>query len=138
MYKSVTSIQFPEYRGDIRINMMPIVFGDPNTLPEHISQYASLIDQCGFTPGDIWYLTITESFVSKDQSQRRGGIHVEAPYLKSWGGGAWGAMSLDKGIYMASSDGNTNVWDEIVEDRDEHGACIPNGNPNKMNANTLY
>ncbi|ASV44494.1 hypothetical protein PBI_SCTP2_479 [Salicola phage SCTP-2] len=138
MYKSIASIQFPEYRGGININMMPIVFGYPETYPETIKGYIPLINQCNFNIGEICYITISESFVPKDQSQRRGGIHVEAPYLKSWGGGTWGGMTRDKGIYMASTDGNTNVWDEIVGDRDEHGACVPYGNPEKMTPNILY
>ena len=137
MYKEMNRVNFPKYSG-IKVNMMPIVFGVHESIPSYLKQYSWIIDQCGFTKGDIVYLTVHESFVPKNNSQRRGGIHVEAPKLNSWGGGIWGGSSSDKGIYMASTDGACNVWNEMVEDRDEHGGCNANGTPHKMNPNTLY
>lgn len=54
-----------------------------------------------------------------------------------WGGG-WGGISDDAGIYMASTDGMTEVWNGIQPKRDTHGRCDPVGNSIKMSENTLY
>jgi len=136
MYKEYAQVTFPEFTG-AKVNMMPFVFGDLKTIPEYLQQYIDIINQCNFEKGTVCYLTVHESVV-KNTTQRRGGVHVEAPNLLSWGGGAWGGMSPNKGVYMASTDGACQVWDEIVTDRDHHGACEPLGEPEKMKPNTLY
>lgn len=138
MLKEIQSVSFPNFKG-IMINMMPIIVGDEQSLPENIKPYQEMINSTSLKQGDIAYLTIRESVIGKNQSQGRGGIHVEAPKLNAWGGGGWGGLSLDKGIYMASNDGACRAWNEIVEERDLHGGCKPlTDNIIKMKPSTLY
>jgi len=141
-FNTISDIEFPEYSG-IFVNMMPIIFGVNESIPDFAKQYAEIINKCSLQPGAVAYLTIHESYVESDKSQRRGGVHVEAPNFQSfgngdrfggslsmsWGGGAWGGLSQDKGIYMASTDGNTSLYDEIVYQRDIHGGCNPTTEP---------
>ena len=132
MYKTISEVIFPKPQ-DIQVNMMPFLFGDINSIPINLRQYYDIISKCYLEHEKIAYLTITESVVD-DETQRRGGIHVEAPKMMTWGGGSWGGS----GVFMASTDGACNVWDELVEERDEHGACTPHGLPIRMKSNTLY
>lgn len=136
-FKELGLVSFPKYQG-IMVNMMPIIVGDVNTLPDNLKGYQKIIAKSDLKIGSVGYLTVRESIIQKGQSQGRGGIHVEAPKLNAWGGGGWGSIEEDKGIYMASNDGACNIWDEMVEERDEFGACVPKGNPKKMNAGSLY
>jgi len=88
-YQKVSTINFPKPT-DININMMPFIMGDINSLPEEYRQYQHIIDACQVNEeelGKVGYLTINESFVKADNSQRRGGIHTEKHPEKSWGGG---------------------------------------------------
>ena len=65
---------------NIDINMMPFIVGDPNSLPEQYHGYSQLIDSCwGIRRGELCYLTIQESMVKKNDSQRRPGLHIETP-----------------------------------------------------------
>lgn len=111
-------------------------------LPSYLERYWEMIRCCQLPEtdeGKIGYLTIHESFVGKDMSQRRPGIHTECPgrvliqkdnkstvpSLKGnghlnfdegalrWGGGYcsdhW--ANLEGGIYMASNVANScQVW----------------------------
>lgn len=129
------TVHFPAPEG-VMVNMMPIVPGDPSTNPH--PQYQPMIDQCGVNrSGEVWYLTINECEVPKGDSQRRGGVHVEAPGSEGlhgggsggtgWGGG-WGGGSSKggrrDGIYMASNvHASCRAWNVRVEDRDPHGGC---------------
>eukprot|EP01060_Flectonema_neradi_P000418 TRINITY_DN1026_c0_g1_i16.p1 TRINITY_DN1026_c0_g1~~TRINITY_DN1026_c0_g1_i16.p1 ORF type:complete len:371 (+),score=74.89 TRINITY_DN1026_c0_g1_i16:60-1115(+) len=105
---------------DININMMPFVFGDKNSIPSEYHGYLPLIENCwNLRPGKICYLTIQESLVKKDTSQRRAGLHIETPGSfenlhpkHRLGGGEnrrvdWGGdvmeYSCDGGIYMSST-----------------------------------
>lgn len=135
MFKQIDRIKFPKY-SNARVNMMPFVFGDNESVPEFLRPYLPIINMCELETGSVSYLTIDESFVMKDSTQRRGGVHVEAPKLNAWGGGSWGGIS--KGIYMASNDGLTNIYNEIQEERNTHGGCIPITHPEKMLKDTLY
>lgn len=137
MYKQLNTIQFPKFQG-IMVNMMPIIVGDENSLPDYLKPYQSLINECSLEKGSLAYLTVRESHIRELATQSRGGIHVEAPKMKAWGGGSWGGMALDKGVYMASTDGACRVWNEICEDRDEHGACSPTTEGQIMIPSTLY
>jgi hypothetical protein len=86
----------------------------------------------------VCYLTVTEGYVQAKETQRRGGIHVEAPgdcFQKdskfvagleySWGMGlAETPDELHGGIFMASTVDNTcAVWDALVDNGgvDSHG-----------------
>lgn len=136
-FKESGLANFPKFSGAM-INMMPVIVGDIDSLPSELQAYDSLINMTGLKKGSLAYLTIRESLISSDMPQSRGGIHVEAPLNCSWGGGAWGGISADKGVYMASTDGACNVWDEFIEERDAHGGCSPKTIGLKMKPSTLY
>eukprot|EP01052_Picozoa_sp_SAG31_P035500 SAG31_NODE_4293_length_3375_cov_6.098901_1_plen_1019_part_10 len=74
-------LTFPKQTG-VKINMMPFVLGDWDSIPKQYQQYRPFIEACPTSSDDvgrICYLTIDEGFVEKGQSQRRGGLHVESP-----------------------------------------------------------
>ena len=121
---------FPEPSG-IDINMMPFKLSDPkNTLPEYLHHYIPLLNQVPrkrFDDG-IEYLTIHESNVKKGETQRRSGIHIEAPVVgievagevhflnMEWGSGAWFSIKRG-GIYMANNvDDTCGVWNVAIDD----------------------
>jgi hypothetical protein len=86
-------------------------------------------------------LTIQESYVTANSSQRRGGLHIESPGCFSdsiftpanehpWGCGAlFGCDVYDGGIYIASNRSDTTkVWDALVDSSvpgivDKGGGC---------------
>jgi len=91
----VTTIQFPSFTG-LQCNMMPFVMGKIHTLPKQYQSYWPLIEACKIPEvehGKVGYLTISESFVKENATQRRPGIHVEKHSCESWGGGGWGGGS---------------------------------------------
>ena len=82
---SCSSVNFPKPSG-LNINMMPFVMWDSFEkcrLPEYLKSYwEELIQKCPIGNSDIGrigYLTIHESFVDENTSQRRPGIHTEKP-----------------------------------------------------------
>ena len=88
-YLRCWDITFPEPQ-DININMMPFVMGRTFAecqLPDNIEPYWGMIERCLCYPsvrryseiGKVGYLTIQESFVEENSSQRRPGIHTENP-----------------------------------------------------------
>ncbi|KDO25333.1 hypothetical protein SPRG_22236 [Saprolegnia parasitica CBS 223.65] len=106
------------------INMMPFVIGHA--------------ERRSHTIGSIGYFTIHEDIVEADTSQRRPGLHVEAPsaaklqnYLGAgeaqhkwaeirWGQGWTIYHELQGGIYMASTVANScGVWNTVVADEND-------------------
>lgn len=94
-YKSDSSpnVKFPPPQ-NININMMPIKLWDlDNTLPPELQGYKEIIASCYYstfrvaTDGSyhitnydtIGYLTIHESYVEPEKTQRRPGLHIERP-----------------------------------------------------------
>ena len=79
-------VKFPKFAG-IQINMIPFVMAKNDfakcRLPKHLKEYwENLVSLCPLDDdqiGKIGYLTIHESFVPTDTSQRRPGIHTERP-----------------------------------------------------------
>jgi len=82
----------PPNHGGLDINMMPfkIANGDKwgrqalqTALPESLHPYIPLLCECRVPARDyqtnIMFITVTESRTSKGKSQRRGGLHTEAP-----------------------------------------------------------
>lgn len=148
----MTHVTFPEPQ-NLRVNMMPIVMGDSESVPTELQGYLPLINECDFEKGSIVYLTVHESSVDPGTSQRRGGVHTEAfkpseSFLRlvqdsgieagSWGGGSWGGA---KGVYMASTDGACQIWETQTEDVDGHGGVLADLKdvPSfKCEPNTLY
>lgn len=135
------SVDFPSPQ-DVNVNMLPFVMGDPESLPAHLRQYyLTVIARCPVEEseiGKVVYLTVTESFVKAGNSQRRGGLHIEAPgsfateasfaaaLEHHWGVGiAFSPDELHGGIYMASNVNRTcKVWNALVTQTgavDSHG-----------------
>lgn len=112
MYKVLGNVDFPSPQG-IKVNMMPFVLGDSQSLPENMRQYVPMIDACEAKfNGEVCYLTVNESYVNVGKSQRRGGIHTEAPSNGRWGGNPWGGNG---GVWMNSTQSNTcKVWSQEV------------------------
>lgn len=81
-YKEQRTISFPPPSG-IHVNMMPVVLGDVDSLPDALKPYNSIIKSC-FYPNihhkleaNAAYLTVHESVVFEQEPQRRPGIHTE-------------------------------------------------------------
>ena len=133
----IATVRFPEPRDRI-VNMMPIIMGDPSTVPRHLHDYLPMIDACDLARGRHAYLSVTESVV-RGAIQRAPGIHTDGTCSLGWGGGGWGRSGPGLGIYMASTDGACRVWDCEVSTDDHLGAV---GEPDApsfiMKPNTLY
>lgn len=118
-YCSVGTVDFPAASG-INVNMMPMIMGDHDSLPQYLHTYSSLLDACDVESqelGQVGYLTVMETSIAVGRSQRRGGIHTERHPVGGWGGGGWGG-GCDEwgGLYMASNmTGTTAVWDRRIE-----------------------
>lgn len=93
------TIKFPEFTG-IKCNMMPFIQGDASSLPEIYKPYAKIIDENYLEKGEIGLLTIDESFVKANKSQRgynskgiNRNVHIEVgrnEKYNQWGGNSWG------------------------------------------------
>ena len=134
--------------------MMPIILQDNSSIPSFCQQYLPLIQHAlSVNNGvnlkrrqQIAYLTIDEHPVATGHSQRRSGLHIEAPgrlpilktsdkgdsvpYIASgryvtgaehhWGGGMMMRNErFEGGIFMVSNLANTcAVWNCMVRDND--------------------
>ena len=117
--------------------------GDENSLPDEVRPYFSLIQACPVAEsemGKICYLTVTEGMVEAGSTQRRGGVHTDAPgtfALKgsfsvgvesTWGGcGPHSDDQFSGGMFIASNLSNTTtVYNCIIETlngvADKHGS----------------
>jgi hypothetical protein len=115
MLKIINKIQFPEFTG-IKCNMMPFIQGNPDSLPDEYKQYSDIIALNFIEKGKIGYLTIDESFVKANKSQRgfnnaniNRNVHVEVGRYKNknkWGNG-WGNYWAGK--FNTTLDDNTEV-----------------------------
>jgi len=147
------------------VNMMPFVMGDRDSLPDDLKCYIDLISVCPVMEeemGKVCYLTVQEGFVDQGNTQRRGGLHIEAPgqlclgahYFVAGDEHHWGegvAVSPDElhgGLYFASNVADTTaVWDALVDKKkdpslvDAHGGIEPLrrflGRPTLLEANEL-
>jgi len=108
---------FPPPSG-INVNMMPFRLGDVSSLPEYLLPFWKLIQACpvdASEKGAICYLTVHESKVTKDESQRRPGLHCESAgfmrvakkteiaHASIWGAGRIQNEHYFGGIYLAST-----------------------------------
>ena len=96
-------IEFPR-RSDININMMPFVLHEEFKkcrLPSYLKDYWNcIISDCIFDDdeiGKICYLTIHESEVSANETQRRPGIHTEKPGRLELRGGSVSGFESGQG-----------------------------------------
>lgn len=138
----VNHIQFPEFTG-IKCNMMPFIQGDASSLPKEYQPYAQIINDNFLEKGEIGFLTIDESFVEANKTQRgfnsagiKRNVHIEVGRKKNknrWGGGnTWGdlenvLLANDTKILIANNISNTcRFWDafELSE--------TPNGDLSKV------
>jgi hypothetical protein len=124
-------VSFPA-PNDINVNMMPFVMGLKSSLPAHLQPYYDLaIAKCPVSDeeiGKVCYLTVSEGNVQSSKTQRRGGLHTEAPgsfssgakfipaWEHSWGMGmAYSSDELKGGLYMASNmDDTCEIFDALV------------------------
>jgi len=127
---------FSKKNEELHVNMMPFIMGNHKTLPKNCRRYSDIIDQClDCCPQErnqVGYLTIHESLVLVGKSQRRGGLHVEAPDTGlcnlqgfgavkrfkrelAWGRGIW-KNKPEGGIFIASSIADScEVWNSYIE-----------------------
>lgn len=133
-FKVCKTVQFPEPSDPpLNVNMMPIIVGDPDSIPQECRKYMPLLEAChpGYDCFEtelkhcIGYLTINEGTVEPGKSQRRGGVHVESPgYLRSHIGhtkrrATFGGTEdyFSGGIFLASNvEDTTAVWGVKIED----------------------
>lgn len=145
----VDTVTFPPPSG-LKVNMMPFIMGQNDSVPEHMHGYLPLIEACRLPRserGKVGYLTIDEAEVNAGESHRRGGLHIDCPGMilgadgavlsgtldlsPGWGGDGILGMSVPNlgrrgGIYMASSIPNsTRVWGALIDQpanvADSHG-----------------
>jgi hypothetical protein len=119
------------------VNMMPVVMGDAQSVPDELRAYLPLIGTCAFEHGSTVYLTVTESHVPARGRNRSPGIHTDATNSLGWGG--WGGKA---GIWLASNDGACRVWYSDAEPSsvDHLGALLvpPEGPSYQLHPDTLY
>jgi hypothetical protein len=131
-YKIVAEgLEFPAGR-DIKINMMPFIQGQRDSIPiEYRHYFWPIIQHCkAGQAGEIGYLSIHESWVEPGQAQRRPGIHTEGyatpgKVRGGWGGGGWGGgttppdindLGAKGGLFMVSNMADTcQVWDTRID-----------------------
>ena len=125
-FEKIGKVEFPEFQGII-INMMPFIIGDNKSIPEEYRHYSYMIDKCVVPKkelGKTGYISITETLVEPNMSQRRGGIHTEKHPNKSWGGDGGGGWGGRTGLFMASNvDKSCMVWNKHIEVPGEMGDC---------------
>ncbi len=106
--------QWPTATG-VNVNMLPFIIDRKQTLPLELQGYWSFIQLCktNAARGSVAYLTVQESHVRPDRTQRTPGLHVEAALemesgctvqrFYSWGGGQTNSRDFKGGIFMAST-----------------------------------
>lgn len=147
-FASCGLIDFPPPQ-DRNVNMMPFILGQKDSLPNNLQCYYEAIESCPYLiteRGKVGYLTVHESMVQANDSQRRQGLHIEAPGVilddddapaafqagqeHRWGNGVFfeGDVYVG-GIFFASSVDDTSVvYDALVDKSipgivDKHGGC---------------
>jgi hypothetical protein len=82
VFKACYEVKLPEYTG-VRIMMMPVIIGNPDSIPEFVKQYRALFEaMCGDASasdhaGGVGYMTVDEQYVKAGKSSRRKGLHVD-------------------------------------------------------------
>ena len=147
--KRISGVRFPP-TSFIDINMMPFVIGDGDSLPNEYQHYWPLIDACGIEDderGAVGYLTITESDVSPQRSQRRPGVHTDGHGPLGGWGGWWGAgltvgNERRQGIYLATTAPRScRAWNIAIKEPGAMGDCFNMDLPAHaiyLDAHTLY
>lgn len=136
-FAHVDNVDFPEPRG-LKVNMMPFVMGDMNSLPEELHGYWNMIQRCVMSlypspqsvATHVGYLTVHESTVCDGEAQRRPGLHTEGftqeacepgkihslPRWHPWGfGRSMGVGKFEGGIFLASTVSDScHVYNAII------------------------
>ena len=148
------NISFPPPT-DIKINMMPYIFGGEKfksyKLPSYLKPYFQIIKHCYGSRHDInkvFYLTIHESEVEPGKSQRCPGVHIdnsgplkintEEDYVEGegigstiyiWSNGEFKNECISGGIFIASNVPNScRLWDCQIEKDFTNGSEITGEN----------
>lgn len=124
------TVKFPKFSG-IRCLMMPYVQGNSESVPKTYLPYKNIIDSVFLKKGDIGFLTIDESQVTKGIPHRGArakfgrALHTEAGRSPrntfQWGGGGWGnktnvELAREVKILISSNlDDSCAVWNEEHE-----------------------
>jgi hypothetical protein len=130
------TIEFPAFTG-ARCLMMPFIQGDSNSLPEEFRSYSDIIDNNVIEAGEIGFLTIDESYVEANDSQRGYGetdrnVHIEVGTMgpksgwgcptPGWGSGHAVTLEDSTKVLLANSIDNTcRVWDAIEKSPTKDG-----------------
>jgi len=167
-YLELCNVKFPKSSG-ININMMPFHYEDKDSIPKKYHNYWHMIEACkkysstNNAKNEVWYLTIHESDVDMNSTQRRPGLHIDRPGGLEIGGGDWFTVywgdgeatarrygGMKGGIFMANSERHScAVWDTYIEHPSQcvwkHGdlehlreRCFSKGNKIKLHEDTLY
>lgn len=113
----VGKFQFPAFSG-VRVMMLPIVLGRPETIPPELAGYAALMDHCDDMDGEVAYLTVDEKRVQPGATHRRPGLHVDGSFRGK--GGSWGGG----GFIVASSFPMCRAWfGEFDGEPGDEGEC---------------
>ena len=132
-------IQFPEFTG-IKCNMMPFIQGDSKSLPKEYQPYADIINSNFLEKGEIGLLTIDESFVKANTSQRgfnytgvNRNVHIEVGInnqVNRWGSGggsSWGGhgktLLADTTQVLISNniDNTCRIWNTLEKTQTKNG-----------------
>jgi hypothetical protein len=96
--------------GGVRVQMMPVLMGDKNSIPRGLERFSSTIGkmfEASPCKDGVGYLTIDERFVKAGETHRRPGLHVDG--MGSWGsGGGWGKQ----GMLMTSNFSSCVAWQQ--------------------------
>jgi len=118
------TIIFPDFLG-IRCLMMPYIQGDPDSIPDCYAPYRGIVSSSYLNEGDLGFLTIDESPVSKGTPHRGArakfgrALHTEAglhslngTYKWGWGSSHQVTLDPDVEILLANNlDGSCAIWE---------------------------
>ena len=134
-YLALGEITFPAFTG-LRIMMLPIIIGDPSSLPLAYQDWTSAFRRLSSFAtryiGQVGYLTIDEAHVTAGATHRRPGLHVDGWYrgeAGGWGGGGGGWAGGDSvgggtGMIVACSRDGARLWSGTFEGQPEpSGEC---------------
>jgi hypothetical protein len=127
--ETIMTYEFPSFTGTT-CNMMPVIQGDPDSLPDRFAQYGDFIESFTLEPGEIGLFTVQESFVDACKSQRGYGnsartLHTEGTLVQGeiswgpspcWGGRAEVQLARDTRVLICNSISDTCMtWDAEAE-----------------------
>lgn len=143
-------VHLPKFSG-VRALLMPIIHGDPASLPDNMAQYGDLVQVMGEAKpehlGKVVYLTVDEKLVQAGMTHRRSRLHVDGWHITEegsklggpWGGGnpggAWGGARPGEegtGLLTVASHIGCRAWNQ-----DFDGEPAPEGDCEHMRPQAL-